>query len=101
MQPSGAHSVYDWAHCRSLHLQSADLYTLNELEGRRPCRHRHWWATDAVKGVNAELCRNPAHGDVFVSASGDKTSKVWDVRQPHSNLTIAAHAGVRCLFLAC
>ena len=39
-------------------------------------------------------CRNPAHGDVFLSASGDRLAKVWDVRQPRSTLSIAAHAGV-------
>lgn len=42
-------------------------------------------------------CRNPAHGDVFVTASGDHTAKVWDVRQPRSTLTIAAHQHEVCL----
>ena len=36
-------------------------------------------------------CRNPAHADVFVSASGDCTLKVWDLRRPRPTLSVAAH----------
>ena len=37
------------------------------------------------------LDRNPGHADVFLSASGDNTAKIWDVRQPRSTQTITAH----------
>jgi len=36
--------------------------------------------------------RNPQQADVFLSASGDCTVKVWDVRQARATLTLAAHA---------
>ena len=42
-----------------------------------------------------EMCglrRNPAHADVFVSASGDNSVKVWDLRQSRATLSLAAHA---------
>lgn len=32
------------------------------------------------------------HGDVFMSASGDTSVRLWDLRQPQPTLTIAAHA---------
>ncbi len=35
--------------------------------------------------------RNPQQADVFLSASGDCTFKIWDVRQPVSSLTVRAH----------
>jgi WD40 repeat protein len=38
------------------------------------------------------LCRSPQHADVFLSASGDTTVRVWDLRQPAPTLTLAAHA---------
>ena len=34
---------------------------------------------------------SPQHADVFATASGDCTLKIWDVRHPHSTLTIPAH----------
>lgn len=37
-------------------------------------------------------CRNPAHADVFLSCSGDNTTKIWDLRQNRPTLSIAAHA---------
>lgn len=37
-------------------------------------------------------CRNPAHADVFLSCSGDCTTKIWDLRQNRPTLSIAAHA---------
>lgn len=41
--------------------------------------------------------RNPQQADVFLSASGDCSLKVWDVRQPGSSLTLRAHdAEVLC-----
>lgn len=45
------------------------------------------------------LRRNPGHADVFVSASGDNSVKVWDLRQARPTLNLAAHAYeilVRC-----
>ena len=36
-------------------------------------------------------CRNPQQADIFLSASGDCTLKIWDIRQPQPTLTIAAH----------
>ena len=40
----------------------------------------------------ARACRNPAHADVFMSASGDCSVKIWDLRQAPPTLSIAAHA---------
>jgi hypothetical protein len=57
-----------------------------------------WQARHAGSHI-AHHCRNPAHGDVFLSASGDRIAKVWDVRQPRSTLSIAAHAGVSSPFV--
>jgi len=37
------------------------------------------------------LFRNPQAADVFLSASGDCTVKIWDVRQPEPSLSFAAH----------
>lgn len=37
-------------------------------------------------------CRSPHHGDVFLSASGDTTVRLWDLRQPTPTLVIPAHA---------
>lgn len=37
-------------------------------------------------------CRSPAHGDVFLSASGDTTVRLWDLRQPQPTLVLPAHA---------
>eukprot|EP00882_Tetradesmus_deserticola_P029039 GHRQ01032430.1.p3 GENE.GHRQ01032430.1~~GHRQ01032430.1.p3 ORF type:complete len:101 (-),score=36.77 GHRQ01032430.1:314-616(-) len=37
-------------------------------------------------------CRAPAHGDVFLSASGDTTVRLWDLRQPQPTLVLPAHA---------
>jgi peroxin-7 len=34
---------------------------------------------------------NPANADIFATASGDCTMKVWDARAPHSTLTVQAH----------
>ena len=34
---------------------------------------------------------NPAAPEVFATASGDCTAKIWDARQPFSTLTIPAH----------
>eukprot|EP00897_Mesotaenium_endlicherianum_P010692 jgi/Mesen1/9651/ME000671S09013 len=34
---------------------------------------------------------NPAHADIFASASGDCTLRVWDVREPRSTLIIPGH----------
>ena len=36
--------------------------------------------------------RNPAHADVFMSASGDCSVKIWDLRQARPTLSMAAHA---------
>lgn len=36
--------------------------------------------------------RSPAHGDVFLSASGDTTVRLWDLRQPQPTLLLPAHA---------
>jgi WD40 repeat protein len=38
------------------------------------------------------VCRSPAHGDVFLSASGDTTVRLWDLRQPQPTLVLPAHA---------
>lgn len=40
----------------------------------------------------AGACRSPAHGDVFLSASGDTTVRLWDLRQPQPTLVLPAHA---------
>lgn len=37
------------------------------------------------------LARNPRHADIFASASGDCTLRVWDVRQPRSTYVIPGH----------
>lgn len=37
------------------------------------------------------LLRNPTTAEVFATASGDCTVKVWDNRQPFSTLTLPAH----------
>jgi WD40 repeat protein len=37
-------------------------------------------------------CRNPQQADIFLSASGDCTVKVWDLRQAAPTLSLAAHA---------
>lgn len=36
--------------------------------------------------------RSPAHADVFMSASGDTTTRIWDLRTPQPSLTLPAHA---------
>lgn len=36
--------------------------------------------------------RNPQQPDVFLSASGDTTVRVWDLRQPAPTLVLPAHA---------
>lgn len=41
--------------------------------------------------VHVIRCRSPQHADVFLSASGDGTSKVWDVRQPGPSLSFVPH----------
>lgn len=40
---------------------------------------------------NPQSPRNPQQADVFMSASGDCTFKIWDLRQPVSTLTVRAH----------
>lgn len=37
-------------------------------------------------------CRSPHHGDVFASASGDTTVRLWDLRQPMPTLLLPAHS---------
>ncbi len=37
------------------------------------------------------FCRNPRHADIFASASGDCTVRIWDVRQPRSTYQIPGH----------
>ncbi len=37
------------------------------------------------------FCRNPRHADIFASASGDCTLRIWDVRQPRSTYQIPGH----------
>lgn len=39
----------------------------------------------------ADSDRNPAHADIFASASGDCSLKVWDVRTGRPNLSVQAH----------
>ncbi|KAI4325565.1 hypothetical protein MLD38_030950 [Melastoma candidum] len=34
---------------------------------------------------------HPRHADVFASASGDRTVRIWDVRDPNSTLVVPAH----------
>ena len=34
---------------------------------------------------------NPRHADVFASASGDCTVRVWDVREPNATIIFRAH----------
>jgi hypothetical protein len=36
--------------------------------------------------------RSPHHGDVFLSASGDTSVRLWDLRQPQPTLLLPAHA---------
>lgn len=51
-----------------------------------------WHSCPALPpAANCPPCRNPAHADVFVTASGDCTMKVWDLRQPRPTLSIPAH----------
>ena len=47
--------------------------------------------TKSPSAPPAERRRNPQQADVFLSASGDCTVKVWDVRQPRPTLSLAAH----------
>lgn len=40
---------------------------------------------------SACVCRNPQHGDIFLSVSGDCSAMVWDARQAAPSLILKAH----------
>ncbi|KAL3145040.1 hypothetical protein ABBQ32_003532 [Trebouxia sp. C0010 RCD-2024] len=49
----------------------------------------------AVLHESAQTCnpmyRNPANAEIFLSASGDNSVKVWDARKPLPTMSIPAH----------
>ena len=49
--------------------------------------------TEGQAGLTGGGCwrRNPAHADVFASASGDRTAKVWDARSGRTTLSLSNH----------
>lgn len=83
-------------------LNMAECHTL-AAEGRlgnglRPDPLKPYTLLMSLRGHNAAVNAIQVYGDQVVSASGDRTIKLWSLRTGHCDLTISGHTkGIACV----